>query len=65
MNSYLTGVYEFVSGYMGEALVKVLGILSMDSLLRKVYRFVNGYMGEALVKDVENLINGIFSKRGF
>ena len=50
---------------MGEALVKGLGILSMDSLLRRVSRFVNGYMGEALVKDVENLINGIFAKSGF
>ena len=37
----------------------------MDSVLRGVSRFVTGYMGEALVKDVENLINGIFSKRGF
>ena len=65
INSFLTGVSKFVSGYMGEALVKGLGILSMDSLLRRVSRFVNGYMGEALVKDVENLINGIFAKSGF
>ena len=50
---------------MAEALVKSLRILSIDSLLRTVSRFINGYMGEALVKDVESLINGIFSKRGF
>ena len=65
MNSFLTGISKFVSGYMAEALVKSLRILSIDSLLRTVSRFINGYMGEALVKDVESLINGIFSKRGF
>ena len=65
MNSFLTGVSKFVSEYMGEALVKGLGILSMDSLLRRVSRFVNGYMGEALVKDVASLMNGFFIRERF
>ena len=49
---------------MGAVLVKVLPILSMDSLLRGVSNFVNGYMGEALVKGVANFVNGLFVKRG-
>ena len=49
---------------MGAVLVKVLPILSMDSLLRGVSNFVNGYMGGALVKGVANFVNGLFVKRG-
>ena len=50
---------------MGEDIVKVLLILSMDSLLREISKFVNGYMGEDLVKGIANFINGFFVKRGF
>ena len=51
MDSLLRGASKFINEYMGEALVKVLLILSMDSLLKEgVAKFVNGYINEAKFK---------------
>ena len=50
---------------MRAVLVKVLPILSMDSLLIGVSNFANRYKGESLVKGVANFVNGFFLKRGF
>ena len=51
MDSLLRGASKFINEYMGEALVKVLLILSMDSLLKEgVAKFVNGYISEAKFK---------------
>ena len=65
MDSLFSGVFNFVNGYMGEALLKGVGNLSMVSLLRRVSKFINQYMGEALSRGVTNLINGFFVKSGF
>ena len=63
MDYLLSGPSNFINGYVGEVLVKVLSILPIDSLLRGAPKFVNGYIGEALVKGVINFINGFFAKR--
>ena len=64
MISLLRGVSKFVSGYMGEALVKgVAYFINVVSLLRGVSKFINGYMGEALARRVASFINRFFVKR--